>query len=64
MRDRDTGDVKVQVVDDAKQETLREFVADNTKENTIVYTDEAKAYEGMPRQHGVVKHSVGEYVNG
>jgi len=64
MRDRDTGDVKIQVVEDTKQETLHEFVTDNTKKDTIVYTDEAKAYEGMPRQHGAVKHSVGEYVDG
>ena len=29
----------------------------------MVYTDEAKAYEGMPhRSHWTVKHSAGEYV--
>lgn len=59
-RDRDTGDVKFQVVNDTKQETLHEFVVENTKQDTIVYTDEAKAYEGMPRQHGSVKHGVAE----
>ena len=29
-----------------------------------IYTDEAKAYSGLPYEHGTVKHSVGEYVNG
>ena len=29
----------------------------------MVYTDEHKAYRGLPR-HGTVRHSVAEYVNG
>ncbi len=62
--DRDTGDVKAQVVEDTKQETLHEIVVENTLPDTIVYTDEARAYEGMPRKHKAVKHNVGEYVNG
>ena len=64
MRDRDTGDVKAEVVEAVDRPTLHEFVAENTAPDTIVYTDEAKAYIGMPRKHGTVKHSVGEYVNG
>lgn len=64
MRDRNTGDVKAQVVEAADRLTLYGFVADNTKKDTIVYTDEARAYRGMPRKHGAVKHSVGEYVDG
>ncbi len=62
--DRDTGDVKAQVVENTKQETLHEIVVENTLPDTIVYTDEARAYEGMPRKHKSVKHNVGEYVNG
>ncbi|MYE26923.1 MAG: IS1595 family transposase [Chloroflexi bacterium] len=64
MRDRDTGDIKAQVVESVDRPTLHEFVADNTKQDTIVYTDEARAYKGMDRQHKAVSHSVGEYVNG
>jgi len=64
MRDRDTGDVKAQVVESTDQKTLHDFVTKNTKRDTIVYTDEAKAYLGMPRKHGAVKHSVGVYVDG
>ncbi len=62
--DRDTGDVKAQVVENTKQETLHEIVVESTLPDTIVYTDEASAYEGMPRKHKAVKHNVGEYVNG
>lgn len=64
MRDRDTGDVKAQVVEATDKDTLQGFVAENTTENAIVYTDEARAYQHMPRRHGVVKHSVGKYVDG
>ncbi len=64
MRDRDTGDVKAQVVESTDRATLHEIVAENTAPETIVYTDEARAYIGMPRKHRAVKHSVGEYVNG
>ena len=43
--------------------TLRGFVTDHTKPGAQVYTDEARAYRGLPR-HEAVCHSVGEYVNG
>ena len=42
---------------------MQNFVADHAKPGTTVYTDEAKAYEGMPFKHETVKHSVSEYVN-
>ena len=33
------------------------------KPGAQVYTDEARAYEGLNRPHEAVKHSAGEYVN-
>ena len=36
----------------------------NAKAGATVYTDEAKAYQGMPFDHETVKHSTGEYVKG
>ena len=30
----------------------------------MVYTDEARAYDGLPRPHEAVKHSVSEFVRG
>ena len=34
----------------------------NTDPNAHVYTDEARAYDGLRRPHEVVKHSAGEYM--
>ena len=62
--DRDSGQVKAQVVEDTGSKTLQGFVEENTTKNAIVYTDEARAYQGIEREHKAVKHSVGEYVNG
>ena len=63
IRDRATGKVKAKVVPDTWSVTLQEFVTNHTEEGATVYTDDARAYKGMPgRQHETVKHSVGEYV--
>jgi hypothetical protein len=37
-------------------------VKEHTEDDTMVYTDEAAAYRGLPRPHESVKHSVSEYV--
>lgn len=60
--DRDTGNVKAQVVEATDQGTLQGFVEGNTTENAIIYTDDARAYHGIDRQHKSVSHSTGEYV--
>ena len=57
------GQVKAQVVERTDKRTLQRFVLDNVQEGTMVYTDEAKACEGL-LHHESVKHSVSEYVNG
>ena len=47
------------------RETLHGFVGEITEVGSVVYTDEASAYERMPyRSHWTVKHSAGEYVKG
>ena len=43
---------------------LQSFVGAHAAPGATVYTDEAKAYQGMPFEHEAVKHSVGEYVRG
>ena len=45
-----------------RQDPTGGFVADHAASGAAVYTDDAKAYRGMPFKHGAVKHSVGEYV--
>jgi len=62
--ERDSGQVKAQVIENTKRATLKQFLAETTKDDTIVYTDESSSYVGIPREHHTVKHSVGEYVNG
>ena len=60
-RDRATGQVAAQVIDSTDGETLRGFVSDRAADGAMVFTDEAKAYRGLPR-HETVSHSTGEYV--
>lgn len=62
MKNRETNQVQAQVVERTDKETLQEFVLENTTPDTIVYTDESRAYSGLPRQHATVNHGVGEYV--
>lgn len=62
VRDRETNQVRTEVVDRTDKATLQGFVVDNTSPDAPVYTDEARAYVGLPRPHEAVKHSVGEYV--
>ena len=64
MRDRDTGQVETQVVEQTDAATLQDFVRQHTDTHTMVYTDEARAYQGLPRPHESVKHSVSEFVRG
>ena len=44
--------------------TLQGFLVENTDPEATVYTDEAIMYQGIPLEHGSVKHSVSEYVRG
>ena len=64
MKDRETGQIASQVVEHTDAPTLQGFVERNTESNATVYTDDARAYRGMPRHHEAVKHSVSEYVRG
>lgn len=64
MKDRDTGKVEAEVVETTDAHTLQGFVEVNTEVDATVYTDEARAYQGLGRIHESVKHSAKEYVNG
>ncbi len=63
VKDRATNAVSAAVVAGTDTSTLQRFVRSRTAEGAMVYTDEAIAYQGLPR-HATVKHSVGEYVDG
>ena len=62
VKDRATNKVKAKVVENTDAKTLHKFVADSTADGATVYTDDAKAYKGIPFDHESVRHSVGEYV--
>ena len=63
-KDRETGQIAVQVVSKTDRPTLIGFVADHTEnERATVFTDEAQAYRGMVN-HGTVSHGAGQYVQG
>ncbi len=64
IKDRATNEVRAEVVTDTTGETLQDFVEENTEEDAMVYTDDAKAYKGVEREHEAVRHSVSEYVRG
>ena len=65
VKDRRSGNVHAEVVSSTNRETLQRIVSKHSKSGAVVFTDEAKAYEGMKnRKHKAVRHSVGEYVKG
>ena len=64
-RSRDTGRVVAKPIAFTDKEDLQGFVASVTEDGSVVYTDEAAAYQGMKhRSHWTVKHSANEYVKG
>ena len=64
IKDRDTNQVKAEVVESTDTPTLQGFVHRNTDAAAVVYTDEAAAYNGLRRPHEAVRHSAKEYVKG
>ncbi len=64
VKDRDTGMVRAKVVPSTDARTLQGFVEDSTEPDATVYTDEARAYQGINRQHEAVAHSAKEFVFG
>jgi transposase-like protein len=64
VKDRETNRVSAAPVERTDGPTLRTFVWERTTSRATVYTDEASAYRGLPREHEAVKHGVGEYVRG
>lgn len=64
LKDRESNQVVAKVVERTDSETLQEFIVEHADESATVYTDEAKAYSGLPFDHDTVKHSASEYVRG
>ena len=62
MKDRETNRVSAEAIESADGLTLKEFVLDQVEPGAKVYTDEHRAYQGLPN-HQTVNHSVGKYVD-
>ena len=61
VKDRQSKQVRVQVIGTVTGEALREFVQRHRDDRTALYTDESAAYENL-ENHAAVKHRVKEYV--
>ena len=61
VRDRATGQVRAQVVENVEAKTLQPFVNRFREPSTPVYTDDLVSYHTLGNQHSV-NHSAGEYV--
>ncbi len=64
VKDRATRQVAAKVVHSTNAETLQGFVKDHAASGATVYTDDATAYDSLPFNHAVIKHSLSEYVKG
>ena len=65
MKDRETNQIRAQVVAATDKAALQGFVAHHARTGATVCTDEAAAYQGLPAlcyRHARVQHSTGEYV--
>ncbi len=63
IKDRATKRVAARVIDRTDAETIQGFVGEHAAPGATVYTDESRAYDGLPNRESV-KHSVAEYVRG
>jgi transposase-like protein len=65
MLDRESRQVRAQVVPNVKRETLQNEILKNVKYGSAIYTDQAVAYDTLHRRyvHETVNH-VTQYVNG
>ncbi len=63
VRDRETNEVRAEVVDSVDKATLQGFVGDHVEPEARKYTDEASGYVGLSN-HASCRHSVGRWVDG
>lgn len=64
MKERATNRIKAEVVEDRTRPTLRKFIVENTTSDVMVYTDEFKGYNHLPRRRRAINHEQGLYVDG
>ena len=63
--DQKTREVVAKPIPDTKRDTLHEFIRENVKPGSTVYTDEHLGYRNLEEyDHHAVKHGAGQYVDG
>ena len=62
-KDRKTNHVSAKVVEHTDRATLQGFVTSRVQHGAAVFTDDAKAYKGLPN-HASVSRSANQYVDG
>ena len=60
VKDRKTGQVSAEVVDNTDQDTLQKFVVRHVEGSATVYSDGAQAYAGPPFPQKTAQYSVSE----
>ena len=64
-KDRETNNVKAQVIVSTNKVSLQDFVLKHAAKDAQVFTDDHASYKDMPDvKHDTVNHSAGEYVCG
>ncbi len=63
IKDRETGQVVATATEDTKKPVIEKMIQEYVKQNSMIYTDEATVYKGLPN-HESVRHSHDEYVRG
>lgn len=64
-KERGSRQTRAKVAPDTRRETLHGFAMDTVRPETIIYTDDNSAYQGLDRlgyEHEIIVHSAGEYV--
>lgn len=65
LKDRKSGQIDAEVVQDTISDTLQGFISERTDASVTLYTDDFQGYSGTEcATHETVKHSVKEYVRG
>lgn len=64
VRDRTTGLMYAESIPNVEKATIHTFVRNTAAPGAVVYTDENRAYNGLPYWHEYVNHTAGEYIDG
>ncbi len=62
VKDRATNKVSASPVPATDKTNIHGFIMENVADDAKLYTDEARAYRGLPHDREAVNHSIGEYV--